>query len=1052
MSRPLTIVPIPQDRDAATRLSVSKNGAYQAELHRRLLEHMFDAIAVLAPDGTIRYQSPSVERILGYTPEEMVGKSTFDFVHPDDVARIREVFAALMAAPGNHGTAVYRYKHKDGSWRYLEASATNLVDDPVVQGIIINRRDVTDRVLLEQEREAALSALRNREESYRIVAETASDAIISIDQMGRIFFANGATEKIFGYEVGELIGATFTSLMPERMREFWTTALANYVKTGVRTMDWSSIRLFGVTKDGAEFPAEMSFSSYVHEGRQIFTAIVRDVSERRRLEEEHEALLRLVDKERARLNGIIEAIPLGIWESETIPGTYQQINTFVNKFFQEMTGYRLEEWTSTPNFWLELMHPEDRAMILEKMKTMPAGREIRNRFRYNTKDGRIIWLDVHMVLRLNEAGEMVGTTGFAMDVTDRILAEEALRRSERRYRSLTMATSHTIWLCEADGSVRVDDWVADLGLSPETASSEEVNSVWIESIHPDDREQALATLQQALAEQQPYELCYRMRTAGEDYRSIIARGVPVLDDNGNVYEWIGTGSDITEKREAEFALRQSEERLRVAIKNSPIMVFSQDRDLRYTWQANSALLKLHNRDVTGLCDRDIFPPEEAEVLTRLKRHVIERGRGIRSEVRLTVDGVARYFDLTIEPVRNAADEITGITVASMDITDRLKADMALRVSEERYRQIVETAQEGINIVDSTGRIVFANTQMTKILGYSTEELLQLSIFQFIAPEEQERAMQSMGRSNDGELLQVDMKLVKKDGSSIWCLISTAPIRDANGEVVGGLGMMTDITNRKRAEEALQQAHDQLEARVAERTAELAEMMHRLEEAYANQKRFIADASHDIRTPLTSVRTELDLLLRSNNLDPQVATALERMTRQVKRLTHLTDDLLMLAILDTKRTLQWSDGVRVDELLLQGIVDLSTQASERDVSWNVNFVSLFEIRCDSAALKRALTNVLQNAVKYSTAGTVIDVVLEGDDKNVVITVRDRGAGIRPEDLPHIFDRFYRGDQTRSTQGTGLGLAIVKAVVEGHGGTVAIDSTPDVGTTVRIVLPL
>jgi signal transduction histidine kinase len=327
----------------------------------------------------------------------------------------------------------------------------------------------------------------------------------------------------------------------------------------------------------------------------------------------------------------------------------------------------------------------------------------------------------------------------------------------------------------------------------------------------------------------------------------------------------------------------------------------------------------------------------------------------------------------------------------------------------------------------------------------------MTILDLVRPEYVPELQSLLEQSNAGNGLRFDMEFLTRDGQPIWCMVATSPIRDANGVLIGGLGMLTDITERKHAEAELRRAHDELEARVAERTAELGDIMHRLEEAYVKQKRFIADASHDIRTPLTTVRAELDLMRASTRIDSTVGATLDRIAPQIIRLARLTDNLLLLATMDSEGTADRRVETHMEELVLEAIVDLSGVAREGGVSWNVSYDGVLDVACDASALKMAITNILQNALKHSPAGAVIDVELKGVDGAVAIVIRDSGAGISPEHLPFIFDRFYRGDQARSSQGTGLGLSIVKSVVEAHGGTVSVDSTLNVGTTITIVLP-
>jgi signal transduction histidine kinase len=264
-------------------------------------------------------------------------------------------------------------------------------------------------------------------------------------------------------------------------------------------------------------------------------------------------------------------------------------------------------------------------------------------------------------------------------------------------------------------------------------------------------------------------------------------------------------------------------------------------------------------------------------------------------------------------------------------------------------------------------------------------------------------------------------------------------------------MVTDITARHNAESALREAHDSLERRVLERTAELAAAIGQLEKAHDAQRRFVADASHDLRTPLTVVRAELDLLLASKDLDERTRESLDRTLSEVRRLDSLASELLELATFDNRDGGPSNEVTRLDEMLLESVSSLTALASEKEIRWNIDIDDAVEIRCNRASLQRAIGNVLDNALKYSPVGGTIDVHFARFGDAARILIADGGIGIPSGDLQRIFDRFYRSDAARSTPGTGLGLPIVRTVVEAHDGHVVVSSEEGRGTVVSITLP-
>jgi PAS domain S-box-containing protein len=375
---------------------------------------------------------------------------------------------------------------------------------------------------------------------------------------------------------------------------------------------------------------------------------------------------------------------------------------------------------------------------------------------------------------------------------------------------------------------------------------------------------------------------------------------------------------------------------------------------------------------------------------------------------------------------------------------------ALRESNERYRLIVETSQEGISVTGSDGNLVFANARLAELLGTTVAELENGSLLAYVDEPERLTLLEKMERRRLGIVEQYELAFRRRDGRKIWTLVSANPVRDAVGNYIGSLGMITDITGRHHAEQALKEANERLEMRVADRTHELRRALEKLEQTHVAKCHFFADASHDLRTPLTVVRAELDLLRRREALTATVDESLTTIADQIRRLDLLANDLLLLARLESGGRID-QRMIRLDELLLDCIESLGQMAREKAIAWSVDIADPIEYECQPHAIERAIFNILENALKYSPDTSTIAVVLATEEHQARITIADNGPGITPADVPHVFDRFYRSDRTRHMAGTGLGLSIVKAVVEAHNGAVALESTPEGGTTVHLMLP-
>jgi two-component system OmpR family sensor kinase len=244
---------------------------------------------------------------------------------------------------------------------------------------------------------------------------------------------------------------------------------------------------------------------------------------------------------------------------------------------------------------------------------------------------------------------------------------------------------------------------------------------------------------------------------------------------------------------------------------------------------------------------------------------------------------------------------------------------------------------------------------------------------------------------------------------------------------------------------------------------LNDMFDRIEEAFKLQKQFTADASHELKTPLTILLGEMEVALSSPRTTEDYQNILRSAVEEIKRITNIVDDLLTIARLESGQLRLQKHPIRVDELLLDAISKTSAYASQHSISINYEVINRSDheseevfVEGDRDKLLSVFINLLDNAVKYSRSPSTIKVVQIIEEKFARLEIIDRGVGISPENLPHVFDRFYRADKSRSAngiqRGTGLGLSISKSLVEAHGGTIALESVEGEGTTVIVRLPI
>ncbi len=378
---------------------------------------------------------------------------------------------------------------------------------------------------------------------------------------------------------------------------------------------------------------------------------------------------------------------------------------------------------------------------------------------------------------------------------------------------------------------------------------------------------------------------------------------------------------------------------------------------------------------------------------------------------------------------------------------RKRSQDALRTSEEKYRMIVETANEGIRVQDAEGRITFVNKKMAEMLGKRPEDLLGKPVIDGIHPDERQEHARRMRHRAMGISEEYECRHVHGDGSTIWSRVSATPIFDDRGQFAGSFAMITDITDMKRVEAELIEAREQAET--------------------ANQAKseFLANMSHEIRTPMNGVIGMTGLLL-DTNLEPRQRHFVETIQSSGENLLALLNDILDFSKIEAGHLEMETLDFNLHDLLddLAGTMALRAHQKSLELIVFVAPEVPALLRGDPGRLRQVLNNLVGNAIKFTDAGEVAVRVGVGpsdgrpgkssDDSTVQLhfTVRDTGIGIPEEKIPLLFNKFSQLDAsiTRRFGGTGLGLAISRQLVEMMGGEIGVTSLPGKGSEFRFTV--
>lgn len=505
---------------------------------------------------------------------------------------------------------------------------------------------------------------------------------------------------------------------------------------------------------------------------------------------------------------------------------------------------------------------------------------------------------------------------------------------------------------------------------------------------------------------------------------------------------------------AEFKKTQKEQQIsnqcfRAAIEHSPITIFSQDKELCYTRIYNP--ISIFNADsLMGKTDFEIYSPEEAALLTQIKRRVLDSDEGAREEIYLTINGKIYYFELTIEPLRDKAGNIIGIASAVEDITERKKAERELKEARDiakregrRIETVLNTIPAGVVIIEKPdGRITYVNRRAVELYGKRPARNLPMYLhslnLKLFKPNGELFLQEELPTSQallEGENVRgVEVMIEQPDKTRITVLANASPLRNEGGEIVGAIGVFQNITRRKRAEEEIKRLSEDLKSRSNE-----------LENVNKELETFCYAVSHDLKSPLITIGGFSQRLLERyiNKLDDKGKQYLRHIYESSQRLMLLIEDLLRLSKLS-----QGVIKVKMVDLstLVRSIIGkLRETCPERQVEFIVEEGLI--AKGDERLLRIVLENLFSNAWKFTNKSlkAKIEFGLTRKEGSPINFVRDNGCGFDMASVEKLFQPFQRLHTTEEFPGTGIGLSTVKRIIHRHGGRIWAESVPGKGTT-------
>ncbi len=763
------------------------------ELVRALVDRPNEAVLLFDIGGRMIYANAAYYRGFGFEPGEKMEETGLGRAHPEDVPRILAMVERSVAE--GQATIEYRARHRDGRWVWRFASCLVLRDrdgTPVARLYLI--RDISKRKATEE-------ALRQSEERLRMFVEQADDVTLLVDAQGKVEWIHGAER--YGIDSSVMVGKS--------ARDFFAPEEADRLHEAsidVATSGKSRTEMQKLTFAGKEFwfhnlayPVRDADGGITHVGW-----ICRNMTELKRAQEalaEGERYFRRLFDESSIGASIV-----------SLDGHHLRVNARLC----EMLGYSPEEMRVLGV--RGMTHPDDLAASLREIDRLIAGEipHILMEKRYIRKDGSVMWARLFVRLMRDESGKPLYMVPTLEDITDLHEAQEALRASEARYRAIVEDQTEFICRSRPDGQLLfVNGPLAEfIGLSREAMVKRNV----FEFITPEDSERARRELAGLSRENPVYvgEGHARLQDGRVRWLQWINRAI--LDEGGRVVEIQGVGRDVTDLREAEEALRESEAEHRALIEVTDTGFVVVDVEGRVV-DANAEYVRL-----TGHENLDQIRGRSVIEWTA----DYEKARNAEAVKRCLAAGRIRGFEVDyvdtkgrITPVEvNGAVVWSGgaafIHALTRDISERKRVQEYLRASEARYRGIVDDQTEYIVRFDADGMVRFANPAAARAVGVGMAELVGRSYLDFIAPEDREAARARVSALTcDNPVSEASRRMIAAEGERRWVYWVNRAICDAEGRIVEYQAVGRDVTALREAEEALRRSEERYRGIVEDQT-------------------------------------------------------------------------------------------------------------------------------------------------------------------------------------------------------------------------------------------
>lgn len=638
------------------------------------------------------------------------------------------------------------------------------------------------------------------------------------------------------------------------------------------------------------------------------------------------------------------------------------------------------------------------------------------------------YLDYEYAPLLDAEGNASGVSVNVYDVTAEVNMELKKMEAQQLLELSLEATGLALWELDPAGNVRhTDELWKILGCPPGyPLSLERFRGL----LHPRDREVQEHAFKTAL-ETGLYEYDARINSPSGKLVHIRVRGKLFFDKYNNPEKIIGTTRDITQEKKSQRELIRKEQRLRQLILQAPVAIGilrGPDYKVEIINDVARALLGRTDEQLLGNPILSVMNEVDISQAKYLLDKVFHKGETVSAKeypVKILRDGkmVKIYVNFEYDPIRNERNEVMGVMVVGMEVTEQVRIRKKIEASEQQFRLLANAVPHLVWISDTDGHILFTNQTLEHYSGRSLEDFASGGIFQSVHPDDKDRVQEKWDRSLKTSTEFIDEhRVAGKDGRYRWYLTRAVPLKTGSDQMQTWIATGTDIQEMK--EQDFQKDY------------------------------FISRASHELKTPITSLKGYAQILMNvyGNSPESLLNTSLERMHVQINKLTRLIEELLDTTRLNRDELDIEKESTNLIQLVRESIADISTAYPNFEIEFENTEAIILPV--DKSRMIQVINNLLTNAIKYSPDNKTI-LVAAGVESNMAwVSVKDHGIGIDHDNLKNIFEKFYRvtGKNEDTFPGFGIGLFLVNEIVKRHGGHVDVNSQPGKGSCFTIYLPV